>query len=302
MSIWRRTIDELLGRGKEVKRSVSPDLAKTAPLQARGDSQTPRRKGRRYPLVGSAQSLGRDREENEDTLLVFLEIVDGEAVPPPFGLFCVADGAGGQGGGEVASAVAVRAVAHDLIGGVFLNTLEYGSAIETPPMEDAVRTAFERANQVVREQADGGATTLTAVVLLAEQLVIGHVGDSRVYLLDGEKVEIVTRDHSFAWRLVEIGQITPEEVVEHPQRNMLWKAIGKDPTVVPEVITRPVPRGGHLLLCSDGLWNEVSQEEIYRLVTQIDEPQRGCETLVQAAYDAGGSDNITAVLVAFPSA
>jgi protein phosphatase len=146
----------------------------------------------------------------------------------------------------------------------------------------------------------GGGTTLTAAVLLGEQLTIGHVGDSRAYLVKDGTTEVITRDHSLVERLRELGQLTPDEAATHPQRNVLYRAIGQGDNLEVDVFTQPIPRGGYVLLCSDGLWGEVPDEEILRIISQSTDLQQACEELVRAANAAGGPDNITAVLVHFP--
>ncbi len=131
-------------------------------------------------------------------------------------------------------------------------------------------------------------------------MTIGHVGDSRAYTFTDNGAEVLTRDHSLVKRLEELGQLSEAEAAIHPQRNVLYKAIGQGASLEVDVTSHPVPKDGYLLLCSDGLWGVVSDEEIKRIIWSSPHPQDACEQLVQAANAAGGPDNITAILVYFP--
>jgi protein phosphatase len=138
------------------------------------------------------------------------------------------------------------------------------------------------------------------VFLLGSQMTIGHVGDSRAYIIQDGQHSVVTRDHSLVKRLEELGQLTEDEAAIHPQRNVLYKAIGQGASLEVDVVSYPVPRDGFLLVCSDGLWGVIPEEELLQIVRSSDHPQIACERLVEAANAAGGPDNITAVLVYFP--
>jgi protein phosphatase len=138
-------------------------------------------------------------------------------------------------------------------------------------------------------------------LILGEQITLAHVGDSRAYHIDKDgQMEVLTRDHSLVRRLEELGQITHEEAAVHPQRNVLYRALGQGEPFDPDIKTMHVPGGGHLLICSDGLWGVISEADIKTIVTghlQLDE---ACQALVDAANAAGGPDNITAILVRLP--
>ncbi len=293
-----RIIGWFRGRGED--QGPDPDLADTAPLSPDNLDQIPGAKIRESLEAGSAQSVGLERENNEDSVFVMYGTSYGEEPLPEFGLFCVADGAGGLGHGELASSIALKAVVSSLMENAVLKALQLDETDTVPSIEDIARQAMEHANEEVIELANGGVTTLTVAMILNGQMVIGHVGDSRAYLVENGKPRVLTRDHSYSWRLVEIGQITPEEAMEHPKRNQLWNAVGQGNNLVIEVDTYPQPHGGYLLLCSDGLWGEVPENELSSVVTLYEEPNEACEELVRAANAAGGPDNITALLVAFP--
>jgi serine/threonine protein phosphatase PrpC len=280
-------------------KAKTQDLVDTAPLSpetletVEGDMQ------RGSIRTGSAQVKGDQREGNEDSLLVLTAAEIGEKQLPNFGLFCVADGAGGVGAGELASYIAIRTITQFLLKEQFLTLLEQSNGSYSSDVKDLMHRAFSRADSSVIEGAKGGVTTLTVALLHGDHITIGHVGDSRAYFIRGDNIELTTRDHSVPWRLVEIGQLTPDAAREHPQRNLLWNAVGKGSNLYVDVSTYPVPIGGHLLLCSDGLWSEIPDQELQELIHQSNDPYKVCAAMVQKANDIGGSDNITAVLVTF---
>ena len=252
-------------------------------------------------IVGTAQSAGIERSHNEDALLILTGTAVGQETLPEFGLFVVADGMGGHRAGEVASAISVRSVAQQLTEKILLALLNIEDEADVPPLQDLLREALEQANRAVVNEVPGGGTTLTAAVLLGHQVTIGHVGDSRAYIIANGTTEVITRDHSLVERLRELGQLTQEEAERHPQRNVLYRAIGQGANLEVDVVTHPAPSGGHLLLCSDGLWGVIGDEYILDIISTAPNPQEACRELVKAANAAGGPDNITAVLVKFPN-
>ena len=252
-------------------------------------------------VIGTGQSVGIERSHNEDALLVMTSQLTGTHPLPNFGLFVVADGMGGHRAGEVASAVSIRTVARMLTQETVMQLLKNDHDELETPLQDLLREALEEANRAVVEEVPGGGTTLTAAVMLGPQLTIGHVGDTRAYYIRDGKSEILTRDHSLVERLKELGQLTPEEASVHPQRNVLYRAIGQGANLEVDVLTHPLPKGGgHLLICSDGLWGVVPDENILRIVNNAPHPQIAAQQLVTAANSAGGPDNITVILVRFP--
>ncbi|MBN2555936.1 MAG: serine/threonine-protein phosphatase [Anaerolineales bacterium] len=251
-------------------------------------------------IFGTAQSTGIERNHNEDSLLVYMGKSIGANTIPAFGMFVVADGMGGHRAGEIASSVSVRTVAHQLMKEIFLRLLDPGMLDDMPPILEIMREAMEDANRHVVDVVPGGGTTLTTVVMLGQQLTIGHVGDSRAYLVQNGALELLTRDHSLVERLRELGQLSKEEAETHPQRNVLYRAIGQGESLEVDVDTFHTPQDASLLLCSDGLWGVVEEEAMLGIIASSKHPQEACERLVNAANEAGGPDNITAVLVQFP--
>jgi serine/threonine protein phosphatase PrpC len=243
------------------------------------------------------QSVGKQRDHNEDSLFMLTATTGGVGNPTPLGLFVIADGMGGHQHGEVASSVAARTAAHHLLGRllpVFAPTTEGTEE----PLQEMMRSAIAQAQEAVTRKAPGGGTTLSMALALGDQLTIGHVGDSRIYSLhpDG-KTEVLTRDHSMVKRLEEMGEITSEEAVNHPQKNVLYRAIGQGELLEGDIFTIPFPPGGYLLLCSDGLWGQVPDKDISRKVLSSTSLENACQELVDAANNAGGPDNISVILV-----
>ena len=222
---------------------------------------------------------------------------------PSFGLFMVADGMGGHENGEAASALALRTSASCLVSHVYIPLLsgtDRGGS--QPALADVVRDAIEAANHAVSQAYPGSGSTLTCCMVLGNRLTIGHVGDSRAYLIrSGTDPRILTRDHSYVGRLIEEGQMTADEALVHPRRNILYRALGQLDGFEVDVHTCSLEPADRLLLCSDGLWNHVEEPEIWHLAEQRVMPQTICEQLVNAANEAGGTDNITVVLAEVPS-
>ena len=159
---------------------------------------------------------------------------------------------------------------------------------------------MEGHRSIVKESMNSG-TTVTAAVIYSDQLMIAHVGDSRAYSIypDGS-LKVLTRDHSLVKRLEELGQITSEEAALHPQRNVLYRALGQNEPFEPDSSSYPLPRGGHLMLCSDGMWGLVSADEISSVIRNTPSPEVACQMLVNSANAAGGPDNITIVIIRIP--
>ena len=203
-------------------------------------------------------------------------------------LAIVADGMGGCEGGQFASRIAVEAVQQ-----------VYSNSADADPQQrllEGFREAHGRIRQRARETPSllGMGTTLTAFAVVGDQLYYAHVGDSRLYLLRAGKLHLVTHDHSLVSRLVETGIIRAEDADTHPQKHVLTAAVGIADEIQPESPAEPVAlrESDILLLCTDGLWGQVSERELEQvLATQT--PPEACRSLVQLAKERGGPDNIT---------
>jgi serine/threonine protein phosphatase PrpC len=252
--------------------------------------------------MGIAQHVGRVRTHNEDVLLVFTGELAGLEAMPSFGLFVVADGMGGHALGERASGIAARTVARTTLDGILPSLLADPTLnTDRPSLQEVMEKAMDAANRAVSVGVpDGGGTTLTCALIIGQQVVLSHVGDSRAYIITDDSFEQLTRDHSLVQRLQELGQLSASEAAIHPQRNVLYRAIGQGEGLEVDVDSRRLPPGAVLLLCSDGLWGLVPDDRILSIVRENSSLQAACEAMVAAANAAGGPDNITAVMVKLP--
>jgi len=252
-------------------------------------------------IAACAQSVGKQRDHNEDALFSLTTTLANNASNLPFGLYIVADGMGGHQHGEVASEIATRAMAEYIIKHLYTPLFSVKPQPPAESLQEILTNGVNAAHEAIIESVTGGGTTLTTILVLGKQLIIGHVGDSRVYRVDMHGImRPLTRDHSLVKRLEELGQLTPEEAAIHPQRNVLYRALGQGEPFEPEIITTPIPQPGYLLICSDGLWGVVPDEELGKIIISASTPHQACQTMVNAANDAGGPDNITAILVRLP--
>lgn len=278
---------------------VSPMPAQTRPLPPPQEYASTTKRIR----FGNASDVGRMRPNNQDTLLTFLATMESSKAVSPFGLFVVADGMGGHHEGERASAVAAQTIGQHILREIYLPSLEdHIPNSDQPTIPEVLTDAMEAANMAVNAAVPEGGTTVTCAVIRGDLVYIAHVGDSRAYLItdNHRNMELITRDHSLVRRLQELGQLTPEEAEIHPQRNVLYRAIGQGEILEVDAATRRMPPASRLLLCSDGLWGVVSDEHIQRVLSEHPDPQEACERLIEEANESGGPDNITVILVQMP--
>ncbi len=252
-------------------------------------------------VVGCGHSVGLQRDHNEDALFTLTTTMVCNSTQVPFGLYIVADGMGGHQHGEIASSLAVRSISNYVVRKLYEPL--YGSSQEIPEesIQEILQDAVCEAHQAIIKEAVGGGTTLTAAVLMGKQLTIAHVGDSRAYALYPDNtIKALTRDHSLVRRLEELGQITSAEAAVHPQRNVLYRALGQGEPFDPDIYTFPQPQSGYLILCSDGLWGIVPEKELIEIINKAPNLEMACHRLVNAANAAGGPDNISVILVRIP--
>ena len=230
--------------------------------------------------AASATDQGRVRPSNQDRVVVSPHLI------------AVADGMGGHNGGEVAASTAVESlVSH------------FGSKRSSEELLAAVESANAAVWEQSRERPDlrGMGTTLTAIALVVdggvEQMTLINVGDSRAYLYAEEVLSLLTADHSLVEEMVRSGEITPDEAAVHPHRHILTRALGIESSVDVDAWRFEPIDGDRVLLCSDGLTNEVSEEEIAYILAEAGDPAAAAEELVRLAVDHGGNDNVTAIVV-----
>lgn len=255
--------------------------------------------GNGHLTFGQATDVGLVRTNNQDAAYSFFSTNRSSDERPDFGMFVVADGMGGHQDGEKASALAARTVATYVLSTILL-PLMTGENENQDPITEMLTAAIVKANgEVIRHVPDGG-TTVTSMVIIGDLAYIAHVGDSRLYLLTKDSIEQLTRDHSLVQRLIELDQLTPAEAAEHPNKNMLYRALGQNETIEVDTLTRRLPPKSRLLLCSDGLWNMVEDKEIVEIVKQTANPQEACNKLIALANTRGGGDNVTVLLLHMP--
>ena len=237
--------------------------------------------------VASLSDVGCQRENNEDSYLYWEPVADDE-LHSKGRLAIIADGMGGYEGGQEASRLAVQAVRE-----------VYDHVVRGDP-HAALLEAFARAHERIQAYAaehpefHGMGTTCTALVIRDRQLYFAHVGDSRLYLVRGAHISRLTRDHSYVGRLVESGLVRAEDAERHPQRHILTAALGAGIEVAVESPEHgmALQDSDNLLLCTDGLWGVVSDQELETAVKDS-APAECCAALVKLALERGGPDNIT---------
>ena len=238
--------------------------------------------GRRTIRTGYASATGRVREHNEDSCHVGEQLV------------AVADGMGGHAAGEVASRLAVEA----------MSELDRKGALTVDHLHRQVRQAAERiTTSAAQDPARRGMGTTLALAARTDDdgWTVLHVGDSRVYRLTEAGLERLTRDHSEVEELIAAGLLTEAEARTHPRRNVITRSLGAQGESRPDFAAVALRPGELLLLCTDGLTNELEDDEIEVLLRRHEDPQEAADALVAAAVDAGGRDNVTVVVVRRPA-
>lgn len=231
----------------------------------------------------AGSDVGRRRSVNQDS-----------AVTSPR-LLAVADGMGGHAHGEVASAVAVAALA-DLDAGLSGRDLVDVDLLGS--LAQAATAAVDRLTELAREDSGLRGTGTTVVALLFDGARIGvlHVGDSRAYLVRDRELHRLTHDHTLVQALVDEGRITPEEALEHPRRSMLMRTLQDGTAVEPDLFEREGRAGDRYLICSDGVTAVLSDAEIHEVLAEVSEPGEAVARLIDVANEGGGPDNITCVV------
>ena len=253
----------------------------------RGDN-TPMVQG--VVTLGTRTDVGMKRSSNQDA---FCALVGPNAPSGSDALLAVADGMGGHKAGEVASEMAIRGLIAKLSrDGVRANATDG----LVPTLQRTISELnAEIHTAAARPETRGMGTTLTAAVLVGNALTIGHVGDSRAYLLRDGKLQQLTQDHSWVAEQVARGILKPEEAEVHSRRNILTRAIGVDPKIQVDGMTVEVKNGDVLLICSDGVHSLIRDDEIAKLLSSGD-PKSSSGEIVDLANAKGGNDNITVVV------
>ncbi len=236
--------------------------------------------------IGAVTDVGKQRRLNEDSYFVYRNenLLGG----------MVADGMGGQNAGEVASAMATQIIKEYIIN-------SFNPDMDCMEVGEMVRRAFLKANDKIYEysktdsELDGMGTTSTLAIIYRDKIISAHVGDSRAYLIDGGEIRQITKDHSYVQELLSRGEITKEFANRHPAKNYITRAVGADDILKVDINISDY-HGETVLLCSDGLTNMLSDEQISEIIGENENLQQGAEALVRLANKKGGLDNITVVV------
>lgn len=260
-------------------------------LQNNKDTKKPNKSGAKMGFVTiSAEShTGNKRPDNQDYYDFY--IPDDNTIHKKGILMTVADGMGGHLGGEIASSMAIN---------ILMSEYYKDKSNDTT---QALTNAFLKANSAVYdknkdENLSGMGTTLTAVVLIGNEIYHAHVGDTRGYIISNGEISQFTEDHSYVASLVKAGVITAKEAKTHPERNKITRALGVGENVVVDVSKESIRvfKENFLLICTDGLHGVVSNEEILNAVSNYKEPSAACSRLIEMANEHGGPDNVTVLI------
>ncbi|WZL74789.1 Stp1/IreP family PP2C-type Ser/Thr phosphatase [Clostridiaceae bacterium 35-E11] len=238
--------------------------------------------------IGAYSHIGQVREINEDAYYISSNALN---------LFIVADGMGGHNAGEVASNVAISSIKNFME-----QNMDKYIDKEDKTICKILKEAILEANHKIflkskeEESCQGMGTTLT-VALILSKVYVGHVGDSRAYIIQRDDILQITQDHSLVAELVRNGSITENEAKNHPQRNMITRALGTDENVTIDIYTLDLKKDDTIVLCTDGLSNAIEANEIKNTVMDCDNMQYACEHLVALANERGGHDNITVIAI-----
>lgn len=248
--------------------------------------------------IGACTALSSGPDPNEDALLTLHGAISRGEELLPLCACMVADGMGGHPGGRTASDLAVRLVGEWIVNRIYRPFLSQpDSPAGRQPLSEVLIEAIVVANGKVHEACPEGGTTLTCTLVLGSNAFLAHVGDSRAYLVSRDTIRQITTDHSLVSRLIQLGQITAEEAKQHPQRNVLYRALGRAGNLEVDTHLQSLPAHSALLLCTDGLWGAVSEEQMLSIIGAAPTPQVACTHLVDCAAAYGSDDNVTAILV-----
>lgn len=235
--------------------------------------------------VGFKTDKGISRFNNEDACYVMVDR----------GVFIVADGVGGSSSGEIASRTATR----------FISQYVEDNPIDPKWDEEEVRIYFikclNQTNEMILEMANqfeennGMATTVVVSYISGSRMYVFNLGDSRAYLIRDNEMEQITEDHTYVNNLVQRGKITAEEALIHPDRNQITKALGAEPHIYPDMFVVSLKARDFVIMCTDGLYVEVSHEDIKRIICNANTMSDACSQMVDLANLNGGSDNITVI-------
>jgi len=239
--------------------------------------------------------LGSERDINQDSMLTLHFTLNECSRFKQLCLFIVADGMGGGADGEVASSIAIRSVASYIT-----DTILESKSISSLDIS-IISKAVQKANMDIISYSsqdssrEGMGSTITVGLLIGNKLFIGHVGDTRAYIINNETVRQVTEDHSLVTRLLKMGQLTPEQAKNYPHKNLIYRTLGGNERLEVATYEETLGMGDICLICCDGLWDYFPCEELQEILTTSSSFDEAADLFIDLANERGGKDNITVV-------
>ena len=243
--------------------------------------------------IGMITDIGKVRKIDEDSILAADLSFGINSESEKFLLLAVADGMGGAAKGEEASKIALNALTKTIIPELF------GSLSFTELLENGIKNANQEILDYTTKnpESSGMGTTTVCAVVKGNNIHLANVGDSRAYVISNDEIRRVTKDHSYVQALIDEGQITEEEAREHPQKNVITKAVGIMESVEPDTMKLTLDTDESLLLCCDGVIAHLTDEDIHKIICNTNDPQNACQQIVDLANKRGGSDNISLIIL-----
>ena len=247
--------------------------------------------------IGMLTDVGRTRKIDEDSILVADLSFGVNSESSKFFLLAVADGMGGHAKGEEASKIALNAISRSVIPDLLNDT----------PFTELLEKGIQNANQDILDytakhpESSGMGTTSVCAIVKGNEVNLANVGDSRAYVISDDEIRRVTKDHSYVQSLVDAGKITEEESREHPQKNVIERAVGIDTSIEADTMRLTLDSDESLLLCCDGVIAHLPDDDIHKIIRDSPDPQTACQKIVDMANERGGSDNISLIILSSES-
>jgi len=250
--------------------------------------------------IGIATDKGL-RLRNEDSAIVMIAAKDADHSALPLSMAAISDGVSGLAHGEQASTIAIETVADYAAEELFVPNSRVLKADAPEAVSEILIEVVTKAHEAVKEGTPSSATTLTCALVAANTVYVAHVGDSRAYLIRPGSVDLLTNDHRIVRQMEAVGMLTHEEAMRHPQKHILYRSLGVDKDFEVDVSWRDLRSSSRLLLCTDGIWDALSTNNIYMWLVLGQSPQDICERLIRDAMLHRANDNATAVLLHVPA-
>jgi PPM family protein phosphatase len=246
-----------------------------------------------FRTIGMITDVGQVRTVDEDSILAADLSFGINSENEKFLLLAVADGMGGHAKGEEASKIALNTLTKSVIPELF----------EEKSFTELLENGIKNANQEILDytsknpESSGMGTTAVCALVKGNDVHLANVGDSRAYVISNDEIRRVTKDHSYVQALIDEGKITEEEAREHPQKNVITKAVGIMESVEPDTMKLTLDNDESLLLCCDGVIAHLPDEDIHKIICDADDPQNACQQIVDLANERGGTDNISLIIL-----